>query len=86
MLMGLHLNRWLINLGMKELRKETNYIRFREPFITDNRKKNNVCVNVCIFMYFVNLMQNCVKYLRVDARLSLMIGTFCLMCMMIDVT
>lgn len=31
-------------------------------------------------------MQNCVKYLRVEARLSLIIGTFCLMCMMIDVT
>lgn len=31
-------------------------------------------------------MQNCVKYFRVDARLSLMIGTFCFMCMMMDVT
>lgn len=36
--------------------------------------------------YLVNLMQNCVKYLRVDARLSRMIGTFCFMCMMMDVT
>lgn len=36
--------------------------------------------------YLVNLMQNCVKYLRVEAKLSLMIGTFCFMCMMIDVT
>lgn len=42
-------------------------------------------VCVCV-LYFVNLMQNCVKYLRVEAKLSLMIGTFCLMCMMIDVT
>lgn len=37
-------------------------------------------------MYFVNLMQNCVKYLRVEAKLSLMTGTFSLMCMIIDVT
>lgn len=29
--------------------------------------------------YFANLMQNCVKYFRVEARLSRMMGTFCLM-------
>lgn len=34
----------------------------------------------------MNLMQNWVKYLRVAARLSLMMGTFCLICMMTEVT
>lgn len=34
----------------------------------------------------VNLMQNWVKYFRVEARLSLMMGTFCLMCMITEVT
>lgn len=36
--------------------------------------------------YFANLMQNWVKYFLVDARLSRMMGTFCLMWRITEVT
>ena len=36
--------------------------------------------------YLANLMQNCVKYLRDEARLSLMIGTLLFKCPMTAVT
>lgn len=46
-------------------------------FILGDESKK--CIRKQLRTYFANLMQNCVKYFRVEARLSRMIGTFCLM-------
>lgn len=54
MLIGLHLNRWLMNLGMKEL-KEKDAERTLELGCFSISK---CVINEFLRLYFVNLMQN----------------------------
>lgn len=71
---------------MKELREEREQRRTSTWRISEKGAGLSAVLSVASLSYFVNVMQNLVKYLREEARLSLMMGTFCLMCMMMDVT
>lgn len=50
MLIGLHLNRWLMNLGIKELKKERKiHINFKNLYL-QIKHDMNVCVCVCTIL------------------------------------